>query len=120
MGSSKFAEATRSVPFSNGTEWDAWRCRWCDYCANDHDMHWPNSSGPGCRLIAEAMVAADMDEYRWPEAWIPEPPGRRGLPSYLICGAFEPCTSGGCEGDPAPVERAERVELVKREWAEVK
>lgn len=110
-----------SVPFSNGTEAGAWMSRWCSFCAHDHGMHDGAEANPDntCRLIGEAMLGASYngDRWRWPEAWLPEPPGRHGLPSYMCCRSFQPCTSGDCTGDPAPEERAQRVELVRREWA---
>lgn len=104
------AEACAGSPFSNGTEGDAWMSKWCEFCVHDHDMHLGN--GPGCSLIFGAM----LDE-PWPEAWLPEPDdGDFYLPSRMICGQFEPCHEGGCTGDPAPEERAERVAEVTVYW----
>lgn len=106
---SRFVEACR-VPFSNGTEGDAWMGAWCRYCERDHEMH-NDGPGPGCEIIASAMVDHDY----WPEAWLPEPDdGHFFLPSRLVCGAFTPCND--CGGDPGATERAERVAEVRAYW----
>lgn len=112
------ALACESVPFSNGTEGDAWISAWCEYCAHDHgasDDH--ESCGDGCNLILHAMLGAPNDEYPWPEAWMPEPDdGDHFLPSRMICGQFSPCTAGSCNGDPGAGARAERVAEVTDYW----
>jgi hypothetical protein len=111
---SRLAEATRGMPFSNGTEGDAWMEKWCAYCVHDHGQH-GDAADAGCDLIFGAMVGDD-----WPEAWLPEPDdGRFFLPSRLICGMFKPCTEGACTGDPGAKDRAERVAEVTAYWAEV-
>ena len=111
---------TPSTPFSNGTEADAWMERWCYYCVHDHGVHDGAEANPDntCRMIGEAMLGAGYDggKWRWPEAWTPEPPGKFGLPSYMLCGQFTPCHQDGCTGDPAPDERAERVAEVQLAW----
>lgn len=101
-----FAAACRR-PFANGTEFDVWMSKWCNFCARDHEMH--TETGPGCGLIAASMV----DE--WPEGWIPEPDdGQFSLPSRLVCTAFIPCEP--CGGDPFAEPRAERVAEVTAYW----
>jgi hypothetical protein len=110
-----------SAPFSNGTEADAWMAVWCAYCAHDHGVHHvslvadPDNT---CQLIGEAMLGARYDggQWRWPEAWTPEPPGSFSLPSRMVCGQFTPCTHDACTGDPAPAERGRRVTEVHLEW----
>lgn len=106
---------TPSSPFSNGSEHAAWDAVWCSFCVHDHAIH-ADRNGGGCRLISDAMFAAK--DWRWPEAWTPEPPGMFGLPSYMLCGQFSPCHEGDCTGDPAPEERAERVTKVMLAWRE--
>lgn len=123
---SALSDATSRVPFSNGTEGEAWMSVWCSYCVHDHTMHEANVPEPpgsrslpggGCLLIVDAMLgASDPDTWVWPEAWIPEPPGSFGLPSRLICGQFEPCHEGRCTGDPAAKERATIAAEVRAEW----
>ena len=111
---------TPSTPFSNGTEYEAWNAAWCAVCAHDHGVHDGSNAGPleTCQMIGEALLGASYDggKWRWPEAWTPEPPGMHGLPSYMLCGQFSPCTQGACTGDPAPDERAERVTKVQLAW----
>lgn len=113
---SALSDATSRVPFSNGTEGDAWMAIWCSYCTHDHTIHGPDA-GTGCQLIGDAMLgASDPDTWVWPEAWIPEPPGSFALPSRLICGQFEPCHEGRCTGDPAAEQRATIAAEVRAEW----
>lgn len=106
---------TPNVPFSNGSEQEAWASRWCAYCVHDHDMH--TEAGGGCDLfLVGAMLAGDAD-WQWPEAWLPEPDdGMFSLPSRMVCGQFKPCTEGTCTGDPGAMERAERVAEVTAYW----
>lgn len=104
---------TPSIPFSNGTEYEAWAGTWCNYCVHDHNLH-ADQPGAGCEMMMLAFVGGD--NWRWPEAWTPEPPGMFGLPSYMLCGQFTPCTEGACTGAPAPAERAERVTMVRAAW----
>lgn len=100
-------------PFSNGTEGDAWMRVWCASCAHDHTMHGPDGSGPGCRIIADAMIGGEP----WPEAWLPEPDDDRfGCPSRMICGQYQPCDP--CGGDPQADLRAGIVGQVTAYWAE--
>lgn len=107
----RFTDACR-VPFSNGTEGDAWMSKWCQFCARDHQMHGPDGEGPGCGLICTAYVR------EWPEGWIPEPDdGRFSLPSRLVCTAFVPCEP--CGGDPGAEARAQRTAEVVAYWQEV-
>lgn len=109
------AAATQHVPFSNGTEGEAWVGKWCEYCANDHGMHGMGENPPGCSIIADAYL--HDDDWRWPEAWLPEPDdGKFALPSRLVCLAFTPCES--CGGDPGADARAERVAAVTAYWRE--
>lgn len=107
-------------PFANGTEGRAWMDKWCEHCRHDHDMHTPDGSGPGCGLIANAMLS-DHDDYpgAWPEAWLPEPDdGRFFLPSRLVCLHFEPCQP--CGGDPGAPARAERIAEVRDYWQAIR
>lgn len=107
---------TPNVPFSNGTEQQAWENVWCAYCVHDHDQH-DGTYGPGCELYLAGAMLAGTDDYRWPEAWLPEPDdGTFGLPSRMLCGQFKPCHEGDCTGDPGAVERAERVAEVTAYW----
>lgn len=116
MTAGLFALATQSVPFSNGTERDAWMSVWCSYCVHDHAMHGTGrATDDMCEIIGLSMMGEE--HWRWPEAWTPEPPGSFRLLSRLICGAFTPCTVGGCTGDPAPTQRAERAAAVHLEWS---
>lgn len=112
---SALADATKSVPFSNGTEGDAWMSKWCAYCVHDHASHDETYDPNGlCKVIGLVMVERP---FRWPEVWLPEPDdGSFALPSRLICGQFEGCTEGGCTGDPGADERAERVTEVTVYW----
>lgn len=110
------SDATSRVPFSNGTEGDAWMSVWCTYCVHDHAIHGP-AAGTGCQLIGDAMFgSAEPELWTWPEAWIPEPPGSFSLPSRLICGQFLPCHEGRCTGDPAAERRARIAAEVRAEW----
>ena len=98
------ADACSRIPFSNGTEVEAWLNTWCDYCALNDESY-------GCDLTLHAFVP---DETPWPEAWLPEPDdGHFFLPSRLVCLAFQP----GPDGDPGATERAERIAEVKAYWA---
>lgn len=100
-------------PFSNGTEGDAWMSKWCSYCTHDHGEH--NDTFQGCCDI----IAIAMADGPWPEAWLPEPDdGSFAMPSRMICGAFQPCTSESCTGDPGAGDRAERVAEVTAYWLE--
>jgi hypothetical protein len=104
-----------TVPFSNGTEQQAWEDKWCAFCVHDHGAH--TSFDDGCQLLLEGAYLAGTDEWRWPEAWLPEPDdGRFFLPSRMVCGQFEPCRKGDCTGDPGADERAERVAEVTDYW----
>ena len=110
---SAFADACH-LPFSNGTEGDAWMEKWCRYCSRDHGQHTdePGEADGGCHLILDAMLGN-----AWPEAWVPEPDdGRFFLPSRMICSAFTPCEP--CGGDPGAEDRAERVAEVTAYWRE--
>ena len=112
-----FVEATASQPFSNGSEGTSWMAVWCNHCTHDHAYH--GAAGPGgCRLIGSTMFARG-DDWVWPEAWTPEPPGSFALPPRLICGQYEPCTSGSCQGDPHVDLRARIVAEVHAEWKAV-
>lgn len=109
------ADATRRVPFSNGTEGQEWMGKWCDLCVHDSALHDHPGGGAGCDLIGSALLGAEF--FSWPEAWLPEPDdGRFFLPSRLVCLQFEPC--GSCGGDPGAGERAERVADVQAYWSE--
>lgn len=100
-------------PFANGTEGEAWLSKWCEFCVHDHDAH-DDTYNDVCHVSDHAYFPDDVP---WPEAWLPEPDdGRHFLPSRLICRLFEPCTKGGCTGDPGAAERAERVEIVQGYW----
>lgn len=102
---------TPSTPFANGTEGEAWMDKWCQYCANDHDIH--TGDGGGCDLIVQSMVMGD--DWRWPDAWLPEPDdGKFYLPSRMVCGMFTPCEP--CGGDPGAEDRKERVAQVQVYW----
>lgn len=115
---SALAEACHR-PFANGTEGEAWMHVWCDCCIHDHQMHGPNAEGPGCPIIAQAMLSSH-DDYpeAWPEAWLPEPTGEFHLPSLLVCGKYEPCTEGACEGEREPEARKNVIEYVTNYWRE--
>lgn len=109
------AAATRRVPFSNGTEGYGWMDKWCAYCVHDHEVH--AGGGPGCGIICSALLAGGGNEWCWPEAWLPEPDdGTYAVVPRVICGQFEPCTHGGCTGDPGADARAERVAEVTVYW----
>jgi hypothetical protein len=104
-----------TLPFSNGTEVQAWQAKWCDYCVHDHTVH--DDTGSGCDLFALGALMAGEDDYRWPEAWLPEPDdGRFFLPSRMVCAQFTPCHEDDCTGDPGASERAERVIEVTDYW----
>ena len=108
---------TPDVPFSNGTEQEAWASKWCAFCVHDHDMHGDNPMG-GCELfLVGALYVGWHPDWQWPEAWLPEPDdGQFFLPSRMVCGMFKPCTKGDCTGDPGAAERAERVAEVTAYW----
>ena len=107
---------TPAVPFSNGTEQQAWESAWCAHCVHDHTTH-NDVGGAGCELLLVGALLADTDGWRWPEAWLPEPDdGHFYLPSRMICGQFKPCHEGDCTGDPGAEERAERVVDVTAYW----
>ena len=116
------ADATKRIPFSNGTEGQAWMSAWCDLCAHDstlHGCHCPGSSAEddseGCTLIGSALLGDEF--FTWPEAWLPEPDdGQFALPSRLVCLHFAPCDP--CGGDPGAQERAERIVEVRTYWRE--
>lgn len=113
------ALACESRPFSNGTESEAWMGVWCEHCVHDHGMH-DDSGDLGCDLILNSMLPDfPCDDFPWPEAWLPEPPGSFSLPSRMICGQFQPCTEGGCQGDPHAEMRAAVSAEVTAEWASV-
>ena len=103
------------IPFSNGTEERAWVAKWCDYCAHDHMMHGTDGHGPGCDILIGYMLGVHDKDWRWPEAWLPEPDdGQFALPSRMCCLMFTPCEP--CGGDPGELERAERVAQVEAYW----
>lgn len=104
------------IPFSNGTEADAWMDRWCAFCAHDHGMHGANSDAEDCELVMNAMAGL---EYPADEAWVAEPDdGKFFLPSRMICLRFTPCTLDACTGDPGAEARAGRVAEVQTYWRE--
>lgn len=112
--STRLAAATSGRPFSNGTEGEAWRSRWCEVCTHDHSMHGPDPEGPGCMILVGSMVGDP-----WPEAWLPEPDdGEFHLPSRMICGSFQPCTDDACDGDEWPDVRAALVASTTAWWIE--
>lgn len=117
-GRSSLRDATRSKPFSNGTEGDAWMGVWCEHCTHDHSITHGDvdATGEGCQIILLA-AAQSADEWRWPEAWLPEPAGSFSLPSRMICGQFQPCHQGSCEGDPHADVRAAISAEVTAWWA---
>ena len=112
------AAATKHKPFSNGTEGDAWMGVWCELCTHDHSITHNDdaATGEGCQIMLRAVADTD-DEWRWPEVWLPEPRGSYSLPSRLICGQFEPCHQGRCQGDPHADIRAEIVAEVTAYWS---
>jgi hypothetical protein len=106
---------TPTVPFSNGTEQEAWTDKWCGYCVHDHDMH--TGDGGGCELFLVGAMLAGTDEWRWPEAWLPEPDdGQFALPSRMICAMFKPCNKGDCMGDPGAEPRTKQITEVTAYW----
>lgn len=106
---------TPEVPFSNGTEQEAWASAWCEFCVHDHEMHEHREGG--CELFLHGAMLAGTEGWQWPEAWLPEPDdGRFFLPSRMICGQFRPCDKGGCNGDDLAALRAERVAEVTAYW----
>lgn len=109
---------TDKFPFSNGTEERAWQEVWCEHCVHDHGMHPGGAEDGGCDLFMHYLLGtADPGEWRWPEAWTPEPPGfTHHCPSLMLCGQFKPCTTGGCEGDPHADTRAEVTVHVRNAW----
>ena len=109
MSHTRFVDACR-VPFSNGTEGEAWMSKWCRFCANDHGMHNGGDTEPMCDIIGMAMLR------EWPgEAWLPEPDdGRFALPSRLCCLSFKAC--GECGGDPGAEDRQTRIDEVRSYW----
>lgn len=117
MINTRMAEACQSKPFSNGTEGDAWMGVWCDYCTHDHPIthNDPAATGGGCQIMLLAVAQSD-DEWRWPEAWLPEPFGEFALPSRMICHQFQPCEQGDCSGDPHSEVRASIVAEVTDYW----
>ena len=107
-----FATAASNVPFSNGTEGDAWMSAWCEHCTYDHGLHNGNGVEPMCPIIGSSMFDRP---FQWPEAWLPEPDdGKFFLPSRLVCLHFEACEP--CGGDPGADERAVRIAEVKAYW----
>lgn len=111
------AEAARGVPFSNGTEGDAWMSKWCAFCVHDHTSHDGTYTDGGCTIVLWMMTAESWSAY--PECLIPEPDdGSFSLPSRMVCTKFQPCTEGRCEGDPGADDRVERVQQVIAYWRE--
>jgi hypothetical protein len=112
------ADACRN-PFSNGTERYAWEGVWCTHCVHDHDVtHEDNGGDGGCPILLEYDAYCGTDAWRWPEAWLPEPDdGKFCLPSRMVCGQFEPCHRGECDGDPTPDIRAAIVSEVTVYWS---
>lgn len=110
------ADECKRRPFSNGTEEQAWMAVWCQDCTHDHGMTHHNSCGDGCPLLLDYMVNIG-DDFHWPEAWLPAPPETNYLPSRMVCGMFQPCVQGDCDGDPEPELRAEIVAEVTSYWA---
>lgn len=87
---------------------------WCTHCANDHGMH-KGGADNGCALLLDYIVGVGTDDWRWPEAWLPEPDdGQFFLPSRMTCGMFRPCEP--CGGDPGAEDRAERMTEVAAYW----
>lgn len=114
------AEATAYKPFSNGTEGEAWMGVWCEFCVHDHAItHGDDAQvdGEGCPIMRDVMWQ-DREEWRWPEAWLPEPHGEHALPSRMICHQFEPCHQGRCDGDPHAETREAIAAEVTAWWKE--
>ncbi len=117
---SALSSATKRTPFANGTEAAEWQDKWCAYCTRDHGMH-DGSLSSTCDIWMDCLLGATSPEgWRWPESWLPEPPGPPSIPSRLICGSFQPCHKGSCSGDPGAEARAERVTLVRQAWKDAR
>lgn len=114
---SEFSEACR-LPFSNGTERSAWEHVWCAHCVHDHDISHASAvqANRGCDLLSILDCGGPATAQEWPEAWLPEPKGSFSLPSRMICGQFQPCTTGDCDGDPQAETRAAIAAEVTEFW----
>lgn len=109
-------QAGGAVPFANATEGDAWETVWCAHCRHDHCFHPDGDGDGGCEL----MLAALLDPDRLPEGWLDVPEGYGfHMPSHMLCTRFEPCTQGGCSGDPMAEQRENVVTNVMAAWAGV-
>lgn len=115
------AEATEGRrPFSNGTEEQAWMGVWCSHCVHDHGMTHHDGCGDGCPILLDYIVGTTPDvEWRWPEVWLPAPPGSFALPSRMVCGKYEPCTEGECKGDPHAEVRSAITAEVTAAWQDL-
>lgn len=112
------SDACSRHPFSNGTEGESWMAVWCEYCVHDHGAsHNHESCGDGCDLILNVLMPEfPSADFPWPEVWLPEPTGSFSLPSRLVCGQFQPCTTGDCAGDPQAATRAAITAEVTDYW----
>lgn len=59
-----YAEAIDEPPFSNADEGYGWAANWCDRCVHDKDQRGEEITGPGCSLLAVALMG------RTPIQWL--------------------------------------------------
>lgn len=85
--------------FANGTEGHAWTSQWCDQCENDHDMHYPNQTPPGCPILCKAYCDTEAEIPEWVD--LTDEMGFT-FPPAVHCLSFAPCQSckPGPDGPP--------------------
>lgn len=111
-------EARKRIPFSNGTEFEAWQGVWCDHCIYDHGMH--DGTSHGCPLLTDILAMDQKIEgfESLPIEMVPEPDdGNHAIPSRMICTKFEGCHR--CDPnnpDPHAETREAVVKKVRGYW----
>lgn len=73
--------------FSNGTEGYGWQSRWCDRCANDHDMH--SGGDQGCPHVLDLLFGHDNGVFLGDNFTEP-----------MVCIDFRRCTCDRGPDDP--------------------
>jgi hypothetical protein len=96
--------------FANGTEGSAWESVWCDVCVHGHGTG-PEHDPSVCLVPVPAYVGEAVPEWKMREG------APYVLPPDVICTKFDPCTVGGCTGDPQPAARASAIARVEEALA---
>lgn len=93
-----YEEARDEAPFANGDEGDGWMANWCNRCWHDRDQRGEEITGPGCPLVAVALMG------RTPIQWLDQ---KKDGELYARAGQYQ-CINfrdeeDGPGGEPQPI-----------------